>query len=250
MAERIALFADLHSNLEAFEACMARASDLGATRYVFLGDLVGYNADPSALVDRVAELVLANRAVALMGNHDQAVFEDHSKHMNPNAWDAIQWTRTQLNIEQIEFLKRLPLVIEEQDTCYVHASADQPAMWKYVDSTASAQRCADASNKTYTFVGHAHHQALFHEGDSGQFKRFVPKVELATPMSRLRRWVAVVGALGQPRDGNPQSCFALFEPASATTIFCRVEYDYYATAEKVRRAGLPESLAERLLHGT
>ena len=146
MAERIALFADLHSNLEAFEACMARASDLGATRYVFLGDLVGYNADPSALVDRVAELVLANRAVALMGNHDQAVFEDHSKHMNPNAWDAIQWTRTQLNIEQIEFLKRLPLVIEEQDTCYVHASADQPAMWKYVDSTASAQRSCPSSS--------------------------------------------------------------------------------------------------------
>ena len=70
MSERIGLFADLHSNLEAFEACMARAKELGVTRMAFLGDLVGYNADPSALIDRIAALVDAKQAIAVRGNHD------------------------------------------------------------------------------------------------------------------------------------------------------------------------------------
>lgn len=74
MTERIGLFADLHSNLEAFEACMARAQELGVTRMVFLGDLVGYNADPEALIDRIADLVEKKQAIAILGNHDEAVW--------------------------------------------------------------------------------------------------------------------------------------------------------------------------------
>ena len=69
MNERIGLFADLHSNLEAYEACMERAQELGVTRMAFLGDLVGYNADPIALVDRIAELVQSGKAIAVVGNH-------------------------------------------------------------------------------------------------------------------------------------------------------------------------------------
>jgi len=95
MTERIGLFADLHSNLEAFEACLARAEELGVTRMVFLGDLVGYNADPAAIIEGVAELVNSKKAIALLGNHDEAVFKDSSKQMNASANAAIQWTKSQ-----------------------------------------------------------------------------------------------------------------------------------------------------------
>ena len=82
MTERIGLFADLHSNLEAYEACMAKAEELGVTRMAFLGDIVGYNADPAAIIERIADLVAANKAIAVLGNHDEAIFKDSRQHMN------------------------------------------------------------------------------------------------------------------------------------------------------------------------
>ena len=85
---RIALFADIHSNLEALEACLEHAENHGADEFVFLGDLVGYNADPVAIIEKVAELIDKKKAVAVLGNHDEAVFSDHSTRMNANAWAA------------------------------------------------------------------------------------------------------------------------------------------------------------------
>ena len=103
MSERIGLFADLHSNLEAFEACMARAEELGVTRMVFLGDIVGYNADPVAVIERVAALVEAKKAIAIVGNHDEAIFKDYRDQMNVSANAAIEWTKTQLQDSHVQF---------------------------------------------------------------------------------------------------------------------------------------------------
>ncbi len=249
MNERIALFADVHSNLEALEACLARARDLGVTRMVFLGDLVGYNADPSAVVDRIAALVADGKAQALLGNHDQAVFTDHSRMMNPVAWSAIKWTRAQLSDVQIDFLKQLPMMINEDDACYVHASAYQPESWRYVNEDISAWQCAEQSGTTYTFVGHVHDPLLFYQTEIGKLRRFAPHPGQAVPIPRHRTWVGVVGSLGQPRDGIPEACFAVFEPHAQTINFQRVPYDFHTAAEKILRAGLPESLADRLITG-
>ena len=134
MNERIGLFADLHSNLEAFDACMEQAKDLGVTRMVFLGDIVGYNADPGALIDRIGELVADKKAIAVLGNHDQAVFEERGAQMNSSANAAIEWTKTQLNSTQVQFLKDLPFMVQEDAMCFVHASAHNPADWNYTVS--------------------------------------------------------------------------------------------------------------------
>ena len=119
MTERIGLFADLHSNLEAFEACMARAEEVGVTRMVFLGDLVGYNADPAAVLNRIIDLVESKKAIAVLGNHDEAVFKDSRDKMNASANAAIEWTKSQLNNEHVDFLKNLPLIIQEEKNCFV-----------------------------------------------------------------------------------------------------------------------------------
>ena len=249
MSERIGLFADLHSNLEAFEACISKAEELGVTRMVFLGDLVGYNADPAALIERISDLVDSKKAIALLGNHDEAVFKDSRDHMNSSANAAIEWTKTQLNQDHVQFLKNLPLIVHEEKICFVHASAHNPQDWNYVTDSMSAWRCAQNSGKSYTFVGHAHEQALFYQSAVGKLIRFAPHPGDEIPVLQHRQWVGVVGSLGQPRDGNPEACFAVFEPDTQTLTFHRVPYDHFAAAEKVRRAGLPEDLANRLITG-
>jgi len=249
MSERIGLFADLHSNLEAFEACMEKAQELGVTRMVFLGDLVGYNADPVAVVDRVAELVRSGKALAVVGNHDEAIFKDCSQRMNASANAAIEWTKTQLSPAHVEFLKELPLIINEEHICFVHASAHKPSDWNYVSDSMSAWQCVQSSGKSYTFVGHAHEQALFYQSAVGKLIRFAPHPGDEVPVMSHRQWVGIVGSLGQPRDGNPEACFATFEPELAALTFHRVPYDQFTAAEKVRQAGLPEDLANRLITG-
>lgn len=249
MSERIGLFADLHSNLEAFEACMAKAEELGVTRMVFLGDIVGYNADPAALIERIAALVDSKKAIAVVGNHDEAIFKDYRHQMNTSANAAIEWTKTQLQDSHVQFLKSLPLIIKEEKICFVHASAHNPSDWNYVTDSMSAWRCAQNSGKSYTFVGHAHEQALFYQSAVGKLIRFAPHPGDEIPVLQHRQWVGVVGSLGQPRDGNPEACFAVFEPDSEALTFHRASYDYFTAAEKVRRAGLPEDLANRLITG-
>ena len=249
MTERIGLFADLHSNLEAFEACMSKAEELGVNRMVFLGDLVGYNADPVALIERIADLVESKNAIALLGNHDEAIFKDSRNQMNVHANAAIEWTKAQLNDSHVQFLKNLPLILHEENICFVHASAHNPANWNYVTDSMSAWRCAQNSGKSYTFVGHAHEQALFYQSAVGKLIRFSPRPGDEIPVLRHRQWVGVVGSLGQPRDGNPEACFAVFEPGTEVLTFHRVPYDHFSAAEKVRRAGLPEELANRLITG-
>ena len=249
MTERIGLFADLHSNLEAFEACIARAEELGVTRMVFLGDLVGYNADPVAVLDRITGLVEAKRAIAILGNHDEAVFKDCRAQMNASANAAIEWTKNQLQESHIAFLKNLPLIVNEEKICFVHASAYKPAEWNYITDSMSAWRCVQDSGKSYTFVGHAHEQALFYQSAVGKLIRFAPHPGDEIPVLQHRQWVGVVGSLGQPRDGNPEACFAVFEPELEVLTFHRVPYDHFTAADKVRRAGLPEDLANRLITG-
>lgn len=228
---------------------MSKAEELGVNRMVFLGDLVGYNADPVALIERIADLVESKNAIALLGNHDEAIFKDSRNQMNAHANAAIEWTKAQLNDSHVQFLKNLPLILHEENICFVHASAHNPASWNYVTDSMSAWRCAQNSGKSYTFVGHAHEQALFYQSAVGKLIRFSPRPGDEIPVLRHRQWVGVVGSLGQPRDGNPEACFAVFEPGTEVLTFHRVPYDHFSAADKVRRAGLPEELANRLITG-
>ena len=246
---KIALFADIHSNLEAFEACLEHAQRQGASEFVFLGDLVGYNADPKAIIEKISDLIEQKKAIAIMGNHDQATFTDHSTRMNASAWAAIQWTKEHLDSEHIDFLKQLPLMHKEEDMCFVHGSATKPENWSYVDSGMAAWHCAESSECTYTFVGHVHEATVYYQSTVGKLVRFHPHPGEPMPISRHRRWVSIAGSLGQPRDGNPAANYALFEPDEEIITFHRVDYDHYKAAEKVRKAGLPTELITRLLTG-
>jgi diadenosine tetraphosphatase ApaH/serine/threonine PP2A family protein phosphatase len=243
----IAILTDIHGNREALEACLAHAGHFPVDRYVFLGDVVGYGADPGFVVDTVKEFA-ARGAIVLLGNHDSAA-TGTPESMNDMAERAIEWTRQQLTDEQREFLKSLPLTAAEDDRLYVHASAASPATWDYVLDERGAARSLMATEAAVTFCGHTHLPALFHMTARANVAAFDPDAGIAMPLNPQRRWVAVIGAVGQPRDRNPAACYALYADGPRTLTYVRVPYDVDTAARKIRDAGLPSFLAARLAWG-
>lgn len=132
----IALLSDIHANVPALDACLRHAHDHGADRYAFLGDFVGYGADASGVVDTVAKYAAAG-AVVIKGNHDEAI-ERRGGYFNDAAKAALEWARKTLTEPQKRFLASLPLLVRDQDVCYVHASAASPQRWDYIDSRSAA----------------------------------------------------------------------------------------------------------------
>lgn len=244
---RIALFADIHSNLEALEACLRDARRRGVDRLCFLGDLVGYNADPVAVVELIAR-ARDDGAIVLRGNHDAALSHDDVT-LTPEARAAIDWTRARLSGPHLGFLQDLPLIVREASACFVHASADRPEQWTYVQDDLAAARSLEAAAATWCFCGHVHDQVLYYQGAGRRFMTFRPTPGTPVPVGRHRRWLSIVGAVGQSRDGNTAAAYALFDSTAAEIVYCRVPYEYQTAASKVRAAGLPESLAQRLERG-
>lgn len=243
-----ALLADIHANREALEACLAHAQRQGADRYVLLGDFVGYGADPAWVVDTVMALA-AGGAAAVLGNHDTAVAGAPRENLNADARRSIQWTRSQLAEPQLQFLASLPLKVEDGPILYVHANAWAPAGFEYILSPMEAGRSMNATRARITFCGHVHEPDLYHIGITQRVERFRPTPGVAIQLASSRRWLALPGSCGQPRDGNPAACYATFDELNYLLTFWRVPYDHEAAAAKVRAAGLPQRLATRLEGG-
>lgn len=243
----IALYADIHGNRQAFEACMADARGRNVGQTVLLGDYVGYGADPEWVVERVQELVAAG-AIAVVGNHDRGV-SDTAVSMNQAAAAAIAWTRNQLGAEARRFLDQLPLSVEDAGRLYVHASPQAPERWHYVVDSEIARHGLDATHAAMAFCGHVHVPAVYGLSTTEKLTSFLPVAGVPVPMLRQRRWLAVMGSVGQPRDGRAAACYGLFDTARSELTYVRVPYDVEEAARRIRAAGLPESLASRLALG-
>ena len=243
----LAVFADIHANRPAFEACLAAARARGGERMILLGDYVGYGADPEWTIETVMSLVESG-AVAIRGNHDNAVLTA-SETMNAEAQAAIEWTRGKLSLAQRRFLGDLTMAYEDDDRLYVHSEASTPSRWRYVQSTADAARSMIATKALVTFCGHIHQPALYSMSVTAKMTSFVPSADVPVQLLRGRQWLAVAGSVGQPRDGNPAAAFVTFDTASREITYCRVPYDVDAAAQRIRDNGLPAWLADRLAIG-
>ncbi|HEX3506525.1 MAG TPA: metallophosphoesterase family protein [Xanthobacteraceae bacterium] len=244
----IALFTDIHSNRQAFTTCLARARGAGAQQIVLLGDYVGYGADPEWTVNTVMELV-DRGALAVRGNHDTAVGDSSEMTMNTAAEVAVEWTRRQLGAAERRFLKQLPLTREDADRLYVHADASDPTRWRYVLDALGAERSMAATNAHLTFCGHCHQPALYSMSATGKMTAFTPTTGSPVQILPDQRWLAVLGSVGQPRDGNPAAAYALFDTDRRELTYCRAAYDVAEAAARIRNKGLPDWLADRLLTG-
>jgi diadenosine tetraphosphatase ApaH/serine/threonine PP2A family protein phosphatase len=243
----IALLADIHANREALTACLADAKTRGVARYVFLGDYVGYGADPGWVVDEIISYV-DRGAQAVAGNHDVAIGVPRER-MNDTAKEAIAWTRGQLNEAQKIFLRGLPLTAGDDKRLFVHADASDPPTFYYVHDAAAALRSLRATTCSQTFCGHVHVPALYHLRAGGAPGHLMPVANVEIPLLARRQWLAVIGSVGQPRDHDPAACYALLDDERDVLTYVRVPYDTATTAKKVRDAGLPHILSVRLLRG-
>lgn len=247
---KLALLSDVHSNLQALQACLADASSRGAAQYAFLGDQVGYGGDPGPVLDIIMDLAQRG-AWVLRGNHDDAALNPTLTGNRADLAGAAA-TFAALSAAQREFLAGLPLMVRHEFMCLVHASVREPARWHYVqDSRRAAEslHAAEESGATHIFGGHVHEQRLFFHGAVGKVMAFEPIAGVAVPLWKHRRWLATVGSVGQPRDGRPEAMYALFDTESMQMTFLRVPYDHQAAGQAILLAGLPPENASRLAQG-
>ncbi len=246
---RLALLSDIHANLRAFDACLAHASQAGATDFALLGDLVGYGAEPAEVVARARSLAAAG-AIVLQGNHDQAALRPPAQVHTLEDRTAV-WTHGRLDHGARSFLAALPLVAHLPSLMLAHASAHEPQAWHYVDHVRQAEAALQAagSGVSHVFVGHVHRQGLFYRGAGGALMHFEPAAGVPVPLPVHRQWLGTVGSVGQPRDGRVEAMYALWDTGLRAIVFHRVPYDHLAAAAAVRAAGEPEYFARRLEEG-
>ena len=228
-----AIISDIHGNLEALEAIVAEGTRLGVKEWFCLGDVVGYGANPNECLDLVRE----HCEVVIKGNHDEAaVQDDPATSFNPWAAEAVRWTRQALTHESKRYLWTQPLRHETDLATFVHATPIAPEMWHYILNDADAQANATGFSTPLCFVGHSHQPGAY---------------LIREETEALPRYVVNVGSVGQPRDGDPRACMVVVRAAEdgRDVEFVRVDYDVAAAQRKIRAAGLPEVLAERLALG-
>jgi diadenosine tetraphosphatase ApaH/serine/threonine PP2A family protein phosphatase len=242
---KYALIADIHSNIEALDAVLAHAAAQGANQHVFLGDMVGYGPDPQAVLDRIRQ-GMTQGDVAVLGNHDKAIAMNIGSSMNEVAQHSVQWTRAQLAATDLDFLVNLPLLLQDDDMTWVHASAAAPEQWTYIYDSEAAARSLRIAGTHWVFSGHVHDPALYFMMPDGRFSSMRPREDVAIPLPSHRHWLAIVGSCGQPRDGQLGARYALFDRQRCTLTFYRVPYDHTLTAAKIRAAGLPDRLARHV----
>ncbi len=245
---RIALFADIHANREAMEACLKHAGSQHIDQYVFLGDHIGYGADPNWVLDMVMAYY-EKGAIAILGNHDEAVMKKEYSSMYDEAGDVILWTRSRMTAAHIQFISVLPLSVEKSDMLYVHAHAADPKKWEYIKSESDAKRSLSSTLSRVTFCGHLHEPGCYYQGFTGKVVPFKPVPGVDIPFGIHRRWVAVIGSVGQPRDGDPSASYSIYDKKRSTLTYYRVPYDVESAAKKIRKEGLPEWFAARLEKG-
>lgn len=244
---RVALLSDIHANLAALEACLEAAGKLNVGRLAFLGDLVGYGPDPEAVVARIMPMA-SQGAIAVLGNHDEAAV-NQTGNMNSVAARAIAWTRGQLTDTSKAFLAALPLQQTLGEALLVHADASEPAAWHYVVDAECARTSLSACQAPITFCGHVHVPAVYCLSATAKIIAHTPVVGVSIPLLPTRTWLAVIGAVGQPRDGNPAASFAVYDMGARALTYHRAPYDVESVSRRIRDMGLPEQLADRLLRG-
>ena len=238
---RYAVIADIHANLEALEVVLADSKEQNCTHYCCVGDVVGYNANPKECLDIVRTMGMP----VVKGNHDEyCSSEDDLEGFNPHAAEAVNWTRKQLSKEDRLWLRELKYMRLVASFSMVHATLDGPQRWGYVFDKLAAAASFTYQNTAVCFFGHTHVPVAFVRDSvvrGGTYSKF--RVEPG------KKYFVNVGAVGQPRDGNPKSGYVIYDLNEGTIELRRLDYDIAKAQQKIMAAGLPQRLADRLSLG-
>jgi predicted phosphodiesterase len=240
---RYALIGDIHSNLEAFTEVKRQLEKEEIDKYICLGDIVGYGANPKECIKIARKLF----DCLIAGNHDWAAAgRFDASRFNPYARQAVQWTEDILESEDKRFLRSLPLRMEIDDFEIVHGSLYHPDEFNYILNEAEAEKSFNLMKTRLLFIGHSHAPAILIKKNLKVIEQ-VPSSEIELDFEN--KYIVNVGSVGQPRDGNPRACFCIFDEQKRTIQIKRLEYRVALTQEKIINAGLPHFLAVRLAGG-
>jgi|SRR5579862_548272 len=243
---RYLVISDMHANEPAFDAVIRDAAGLGYDRAIVLGDLVGYGADPAAVIERTLDL---NPMAIVRGNHDKVCAGlEPATLFNDIARRSIEWTRGILSSEHLRLLADLPkgpaLVGDAFEICHGTPFDEDYYVFDHTD----AQRAIDASESRICLYGHTHVPAIYATDDAPKSARADladDEVELPAAGSVLIN----VGSVGQPRDGDPRAAYGILDLDRRVIRMRRVVYDITAAQARIRAVGLPPGLAARLERG-
>src|SRR5690349_18949723 len=238
---RYAILSYIHANLEALEAVLEDARALSCTEFVCLGDVVGYNANPSECVARIQEL----KCPVVKGNHDeQASIAVTKEGFNELAEEAIDWTRENLSADDKAWLADLRLTRQVRDFTIVHATLDTPGQWGYVFNDLDAIASFTYQHTPLCLFGHTHWPTAFVRDDS---VRHTPTGQIL--LAAGKKYFINPGSIGQPRDRDWRAAYCVYDLERQVVEQRRVKYDLERTQRKIRDAGLPDPLGDRLAYG-
>lgn len=241
MGRIYAVLGDIHANIDALNAVLDDARAQGVTHFVCVGDVVGYNAAPAACIRAVRDEL---GCPCVRGNHDHYVSDPGTNlaDFHPSAAQVVEWTRSQLAADDVQWLHDLPLQKPVMGFMLVHATLDKPDHWGYVFENQQAEANFSYQYTPLCFHGHTH-VPIIYSNEPGGVVHYQPRdftLELG------QRLFINVGSVGQPRDGDPRASYVVYDMAARQIRFRRVAYDVQAAMARNRLAGLPEKCASRL----
>lgn len=236
---RWGIFADIHGNLEALNTVLTALGKECIDKYLCLGDIVGYGASPGECISEIKKI----NPVTIAGNHDWAAVNlFNTSYFNPHAKAAVLWTQQFLSYEDKQFLKRLELVYQKDELTLVHGSLDNPEQFEYIFDTSSARQTFELLHTGICFIGHTHTPVIFIKEGEDYGYSFQARLKL----NIRQTYIVNAGSVGQPRDGNPQASYVVYDSERGELQIKRIAYDIQKAQKKIIQAGLPRNLAERL----
>lgn len=245
---RALLVSDLHSNAEALRVVMSRVQRKRFDSVICLGDFVGYGAQPNQVLDTMR--TIHAKKLYIRGNHDRvAAGLEEGGGFNPPAREAAIWTRTHLSAPNRKFLASLTVgPVQHDGVLLCHGSPFHED--EYVFTEWHAAQIFLESDAPVILYGHTHLPVIFSMDGEGLVEGLLVRGAATFKLDANKRYLINPGSVGQPRDRNPESSFAIFDSDRRAVRFFRVAYDYTKTQAAIRKAGLPAALADRLEHGT
>ncbi len=235
---KIAIISDIHGNLEALTEVFNYLANNNINDVYCLGDIVGYGPNPNECVSLISEKCIKS----IIGNHDHAVLGLTSvEYFNDFAKLSTFWTTNNISETSKDFLLSLDFQFKTKTLMFVHSSPSDPASWNYILSETDAKYEFKYFDQNICFIGHSHYPVIFSKKGYSR-KR---KVKLNT----TNKYIVNVGSTGQPRDGDSRACFSVFDTEQNLIEYVRLEYDIEKTRKKIKKAGLPMFLADRLKKG-
>lgn len=239
---KYAIFSDVHGNLEAFKAVLEAMSGEKPGKYLCVGDIVGYGADPAECIKMTQGL----NPETVAGNHDWAVGElVDAGYFNSSAKAAVLWARENLTKKDLGYLKSLKLTYQNSHISMVHGTLDCPEAFSYVLNGYTAARTMALMPTPLCFIGHSHVAGTF--CDAKGIVNYTPGGKVKVDPGN--KYLVNVGSVGQPRDGDPRASYCIYDTKKAYVEIKRVSYDIKTAQRKILKQGLPEILASRLSEG-